>query len=273
MVVSCKFQAYRTVAVVIAWWIALTIDAAADSLQNGYYAGIMFGLGNNRSTDSDANLPTFGTPISSAVSVSSGDIAPLSSLVFGKEWRNNDRFGFGVEFEQSVQGSRATLFSTNVFNNIVFRSSSTSVYSGDVSYSVPFQSTLRFRALFAITPAISAYASVGPALGLAREQGSVLQHTFGSVVLFNGYPPSFAANPFDDFSITRYSAWKFDPGLDVGGGLELSLSESISLRTEYSLTQFQTTKQTLSSSTMAGTASFQAAPLFQRVQIGLVQRF
>jgi opacity protein-like surface antigen len=226
-------------------------------------------LGNGRSTTSDASLPIVVPPIvsiSSTISIPSGEVAPLSSLVFGKEWRSSDRFGFGVEFEQSLQGSRAIVTSTNESEQIVVYSR-TLVNLGDVSYSVPFQSNLRFRALFAITPAIFAYASVGPALGVAHEQISVFQKRFG----YTAYccPPS-GVIPFDYSSTTRYSAWKFDPGLDVGAELEVSLSESISLRTEYSVTQFQTIKQTLSSSTMSGTASFQAAPLFQRVQIGLV---
>ena len=166
IVVSYNFHACRNVAVVFVWWIAFSIDASADNLQNGYYAGLLFGLGNGRSTTSDASLPIVVPPIVSiysTISIPSGEVAPLSSLVFGKEWRSSDRFGFGVEFEQSLQGSRAIVTSTNESEQIVVYSR-TLVNLGDVSYSVPFQSNLRFRALFAITPAIFAYASVGPAL-------------------------------------------------------------------------------------------------------------
>lgn len=266
-----KFKSFDTR--LFAALVALAPLSGASAQQPfGVYGGVTFGAGFARSTSSEASLPDLGSPLSSSQSSPAGDAAPAASLVLGKQWRAGDRFGFGLEFVGTFQGSAASVDAAS--QSFIFAgpgSYTTTLNSGNFVASVPFQSALRLRAAFALTAALTAFASVGPALGVAHLRASNLSESYGQTV----DRATFAAVPFDNFSAYRSNTWRAVAGLDVAAGVEAALGSNVKLRAEYSLTQFQTIKQTVNIPPGGGfgTSEFRTAPLFQRLQVGVVREF
>ena len=238
--------------------------ARADE-SGGFYFGGSLGAGVSQSTGTLTSLPVHITPFSRSETSPRPEIAPQASLLLGWDKRLGERWLAGLEGEATVQGARGAWSATS--NSGLFGghgSELTDIASSSV-WSVPFQAALRARVAFALTPSISLYGGVGPALGYARLQSSVDERDHGGFVFFGFY---------DSRTHSEFARRSWTPGLSVDAGLEAALGQGFSLRAGYELTAFQPVSLGfVLPGAPPNSGEMRATPLLQSVRLGLVKHF
>jgi opacity protein-like surface antigen len=145
-------------------------------------------------------------------------------------------------------------------------------------WSVDWQTALRARVAYALTPTISVFGAVGPALGYARLRSSLVEQNYGSyfnrgTLMEVSYNNTYASS-------SDRTAWR--PGLSVDVGLEAAVGNGVSFRAGYGMTAFQPISQMLGlpslptyalASSPSYTGELKATPLLQSARFGFIKRF
>ncbi len=246
----------------------------------GFYVGALAGAGAEQSDRTETKLPTLFMPYSQTATSPGDDFTPSLSLLVGKEWRVSDRFSLGLEAEGAYEDARGAWSggAKSFFYGGPFGGGASDNVTSSSVWSLDWQTALRARVAYALTPAISVFAAAGPALGYARLHSSLVEQNFGEY--FNRGTLSEVS--YNNTYTGAYDRTAWRPGLSVDVGLEAAVGNGVSFRAGYGVTAFQPISLTvglpslpasslLNAPTYAG--DLKATPLLQSARFGFIKRF